>query len=268
MTHKGGLPKDLAGPLILFPKVARLPMLPGPIETAPIGPLLAESVACAAVGAALHWAGPQSMAERSPRIGIIGTRQPSEPSTRAVEVLAGGLVADGGIIVSGGAIGTDMAAHVASLRGGGETIVVVPQGLGCLPAGWRSSLFEGAGDRLLLLSPFGVMQEPTRQTPVIRNRLIAALSEALVVGEAGMNSGTMHCLRAAQEMGVPLFLLRVDRDGDADVARFQATMERAGARLYTTDEAGSGDLKEEIFAAAKRRCSDLAAIRDAQLRLF
>ncbi|MCC5875385.1 MAG: DNA-processing protein DprA [Candidatus Sumerlaeia bacterium] len=245
-----------------------LHMLPGPIETSPLGPLLAESVARAAVGSALHWAGPVAMAERSPRIGMIGTRQPASSSSRAIDVLAGLIVKDGGIIVSGGAIGTDLVAHLAALRGGGETIVAVPQGLGCLPTDWRSPLLKEGGGRLLLLSPFGVMQEPTRQTPVVRNRLIAALSEALVVGEAGMTSGTMHCLRAAREMGVPLFLLRCGEEAEPGVRNFQENMSDEGARIFEAAEADTVELKEEILTAATRRREELAAIREAQLRLF
>lgn len=199
---------------------------------------------------------------------MIGTRFPSITSEEAISILARELAREKAIVVSGGAIGTDVAAHLAALRVGGETIVIAPQGLGTLPAGWRAPLLDEGRERMLLLSPFGVMQVQTKQTPVVRNRLVAALSEAIVVGEAGLSSGTMHCLNNGREMGVPLFLLEAPKDASGELHRLHKALRRGGARVYTHREASDPALVREILAAARERARVLAEIREAQLDLF
>ncbi|CAN5449651.1 hypothetical protein BH09SUM1_BH09SUM1_06190 [soil metagenome] len=247
---------------------------PFPIEDlaradADIPEALLNAWTLAATGSHLHACGPLKLAAREPRIGIVGTREPDEHSLAAVEALGAHLAEQSCVIVSGAARGTDMAAHRGALSAGGGTIAFPPCGLGALNFdAWRRD-FRALRDPslLLLLSPFPMMQSVTRQTPVIRNRFIAALSEVLVVGEGRMGSGTHHCLSFARDFGTPIFFLRAG-DEDAQLAAAQHSLERSGARPFTAAEALESALPREIIAAAARRRREIQASQRAQLRLF
>lgn len=250
-------------------------MLPGPIEDDRVaGPLpraLAGAMERAGAGSDLHWSGPVELAARVPRIGMIGTREPTTAGAEVMGLLAGALARSGAVIVSGAALGVDMAAHAGAIRGGGATIACLPQGLHRIDGGrWRPALLHAPKGRVLLLSPFGANQWPTRQTPVIRNRLIAALSEVLVVGEASMGSGTFHCLGAARRMGVPVFFLdAADRGGaPEELLRFHRALEARGARRFRAGEAGGGELPRAIEEAAARFRAEALAREGAQTQLF
>jgi hypothetical protein len=217
------------------------------------------------LGPRFDFAGDLQLAAAPLRIAMIGTREPGAESVSAFEALAGQLAAGGAVVVSGAAKGTDMAAHRGALNAGGATLAVLPRGIGTVDfATWRPEFARlGDGGGLLLLSPFERMQPMTRQTPMIRNRLVAALAQAVVVGEAGPASGTLGCLGFALALGVPAF--RLAESAPKSRAR------RAELRVpgpFTTDEAYGESLVRRIVEAAMRfRVEREAAVR-AQLRLF
>lgn len=252
-----------------------MPMLPGPIEddvTAPSIPsALAEAVRRAQVGSLLHWSGALELCTRQPRVAMIGTRTPCGPSEEAMESLAGNLAGRGAVVVSGAAIGTDMAAHRGALHAGGGTIACVPLGLGRIdPAQWRRELLSAEPGRVLLLSSFGVHQKPDRRTPAIRNRLIAALAEAVVVGEAHPGSGTLICLDHARQLGVPVFFLDAVAwsGGAGELPGFHRALEMEGARGFTPGEVRGEELALAIEGAAARFRAEVLAHRRAQMQLF
>ena len=95
-------------------------------------------------------------------------------------------------VVSGGAMGCDHAAGMAALASGGRTVVVS----GC------GADFEGAvsaGGAVVSMERWG--SGPRRWAFPKRNAVIAALSEVLVVTEAGVRSGTMSTADVASELG-------------------------------------------------------------------
>lgn len=235
----------------------------------PLPRALEEALERASIGRELHWSGPVELCQAEPRIAVIGTRKPGPQSLAAIEALASQLAAGGGVIVSGAAQGTDMQAHRASLDQGKPTIACLPRGLGDIRwPSWRREFAEMENsDLLLLLSPFGQRQALNRQTPILRNRLIAALAGAVVVGEAGLNSGTHWCVRAARDFRIPLFFLSPG-EGDVSLESALRGMEQKGARRFSFDEACSPELAREILAAARRYHENLRREDRAQLRLF
>lgn len=209
------------------------------------------------------------MAEAEVRVGMVGTREPGAESLAAMESLASQLAQSGAVIVSGAARGTDMAAHRGALSAGGGTIACVPQGLRQLPFKWRSE-FEKLQetDLLLLVSPFAPNQKLTRQTPPLRNRLIASFSQALIVGEAGLTSGTHICLNFARKLGRPIFFLRAEKDGDPQILKAQEGLAASGAVGFTRDQAFDAALVRTIIAAANKFQQSAAKADAAQLKLF
>lgn len=135
------------------------------------------------------------------RVTITGLRA----STSYGDHVAGELAHDAShaeqIVVSGGAYGIDGAAHRSALSSGGQTIAVMAGGLDRLyPAGHRDML-ERVGDVGLLMSETPPGSAPTRHRFLARSRLLAALSSATVIVEAGARSGSLHVAREAHALG-------------------------------------------------------------------
>jgi DNA processing protein len=207
----------------------------------------------------------------APRVAIIGTREASASCLDLVSALAAELARLGATIVSGAADGTDMAAHLAALRAAGATIAVTVAGMEALPLGMdRPALTEAAaahGGRLLAVSPFPPDQRPTRATPVLRNRLIASLAEAIVVGEAGAKSGTMHCVQAGLEMHRPILLLEAP-DAPPELAALHRALAQRGARLLSAAAWRDGRAATLALLLARGHRAAMQAAAEAQLDLL
>lgn len=137
-----------------------------------------------------------------PCISIVGARR-ATPYGEAVAEMAARVAAECGVtVVSGGAMGCDRAAGMAALASGGRTVVVSGCGADVVyPQGSRD-LFEGAvsgGGAVVSMEHWGA--GPRRWAFPKRNAVIAALSEVLVVTEAGVRSGTMSTADVASELG-------------------------------------------------------------------
>lgn len=134
-----------------------------------------------------------------PCVAMVGTRRPTELGRRIARQLAGALAQAGGVVVSGLAHGIDGEVHTAAE---GRTIAVLGQGLEtALTSTQRrvaDSLLDAGG---LVLSEFLPQLGPTRWTFPQRNRVIAGLSRATLVIEAGYRSGALITARRALELG-------------------------------------------------------------------
>ncbi|MBM6675150.1 DNA-protecting protein DprA [Olsenella uli] len=136
-----------------------------------------------------------------PCLSVVGARR-ATPYGLAVAEMAARVAAECGVtVVSGGALGCDHAAGMAALRGGGRTVVVSGCGADLVYPQSSRDLFDGAvahGGAVVSLEPWG--RGPRRWSFPRRNAVIAALSEVLVVTEAGLRSGTMSTADAASEL--------------------------------------------------------------------
>ncbi|MGV8082665.1 MAG: DNA-processing protein DprA [Coriobacteriia bacterium] len=125
-----------------------------------------------------------------PALAVVGARRATPYGLRAATEFAGWAAGAGWTIVSGAAVGCDQAAHRAAISAGGRTVAV----LGC---GADTVYPRGADELLSAVSRSGaVVSEldwgypPAKWTFRARNRIIASLSDALLVVEAGLPSGT------------------------------------------------------------------------------
>lgn len=143
------------------------------------------------------------------RVAIVGTRRCTRYGRDVAYELGGDLAAAGVRVVSGLALGIDGAAHRGSLAAAdGPPVAVVGSGLDVVyPPAHRSLWEEVAGAGLLLSeAPLGARPEPWRFP--VRNRVIAALAEVVVVVESAEKGGSRHTVEAAmardrQVMAVP-----------------------------------------------------------------
>jgi DNA processing protein len=107
-------------------------------------------------------------------------------------------------IVSGGAVGVDALAHEQAMNLGALTVAVMAGGLDRLYPSQNQELFQRIQKSGLLISEVAPGVSPTKWRFLQRNRLIAALSQATVVIEAGVRSGTINTVHHANDIGRPV----------------------------------------------------------------
>ncbi|MBQ6088259.1 MAG: DNA-processing protein DprA [Firmicutes bacterium] len=138
-------------------------------------------------------------------IAIVGSRRCSEYGKRVAMKIGGAAVANGLCVISGMAIGIDNFAHRGALSEGGKTLAVLGTGPDiCYPPQHRK-LYEEICDEGLIVSeyPPGTEAMPFRFPQ--RNRIIAGLSEAVVVVEARAGSGSLITAEYADNQSKPVF---------------------------------------------------------------
>ncbi|MGV0742119.1 DNA-processing protein DprA [Mycolicibacterium sp. XJ870] len=149
------------------------------------------------------WAiGPARLDEVAYRAAaIVGTRAATAYGEHVAAELAAGLAERDVTVISGGAYGIDGAAHRAALACEGITVAVVAGGIdNPYPAG-HSALFRRIREECLLISEYPPGTAPGRLRFLTRNRLVAALSGATVVVEAGLRSGAANTAAWAKALG-------------------------------------------------------------------
>lgn len=124
-------------------------------------------------------------------IAMVGTRRMTAYGNQSASYLAREFVTFGWGIVSGGMYGVDTASHQACIEAGGKTIAVLGYGFGAKVS--RSAMEL---EKIILSSGGGLISEYTPGTPSragnfpVRNRIVAGLSQAVVVVEASEKSGS------------------------------------------------------------------------------
>lgn len=140
-----------------------------------------------------------------PILGVVGSRKATAYGKSITESLVSSAVDKNVVIISGLALGIDGISHQAALDRGGETIAVLPGGIKKIyPATHRSLASNIATQNGLLLSEHEDDFQPRRESFIQRNRIIAALSDALLITEAAEKSGSLHTANFALELGKPV----------------------------------------------------------------
>lgn len=149
---------------------------------------------------ALWYRGNPTMLTRT-QVAIVGARASTAYGNRVARELAAELTGQGIHITSGGAYGIDAAAHQGALAVGATTAVLCG-GLGNLYPKGNEPLLDRIGTEGLLISEVPPGSRPARWRFIERNRVIAALSELVVVVEAGIRSGAMATANRAGDLGI------------------------------------------------------------------
>lgn len=145
-------------------------------------------------------------------IAVIGTRKPTEYGERMTKKIVTDLVTMGQVIVSGMALGIDSIAHQAAIDHGGMTIAVLGSGIDhCYPVR-NQALYQTIKDHHLLISEYPGNLPAKKDYFPIRNRLVAALSEAVFVAEAHERSGTLITVSQALNQGKDIYCLPYPAD--------------------------------------------------------
>jgi DNA processing protein len=140
-----------------------------------------------------------------PSLAIVGGRAATPRGCRLAAELARAAVKHGYVIVSGGALGIDAAAHRGALDAGGATYAVLGCGVDVVYPDRHVALFDEIAANGALISEYPPGTPPKRGHFPVRNRLVAALANAVLVVEAGQRSGALITARLALGLGRALF---------------------------------------------------------------
>jgi DNA processing protein len=142
---------------------------------------------------------------KRPKVSIVGTRRPSLYTQQFTYTLAKALANRGVCVVSGAAMGVDAIAHEGA--GVENTIAVVANGLNIRYPVLNASLIEKIEQQGLMLSQFNDGFRAISWSFVVRNELVVALGDLLIVTEADLNSGSMRSVEYALRMGKEVWVL-------------------------------------------------------------
>jgi DNA processing protein len=209
-----------------------------------------------------------------PAVGVVGARGATAYGLRATETLIPPLVRQGVVIVSGLALGIDAAAHQAALDTAGATIAVLGTGVDVPYPRENARLYRRIEASGLLLSEAlpGAPAHPGSFPS--RNRIIAALSDVVVVVEAGAKSGALITAQAAA--GIGRLVGAVPGPIDAPSSDGTNTLLRDGAQVVTGAPDVLGLLALTLRgrsitavpgAPAERPSFDLAGLSDSERQI-
>lgn len=140
-------------------------------------------------------------------IGIVGTRRTGAYGKEAAKRIGAACARCGISVISGGAWGVDGIAQSACCAAGGASVAVLGTGVDVVYPASNKKLFDELQTNGALVSefPLGAKGEPWHFPK--RNRIVAAMSEKLIVVEAPIKSGSMITARLALDLGVEVWAL-------------------------------------------------------------
>lgn len=136
---------------------------------------------------------------KRPNIAIIGTRKPSKLSEEFEANLVKSILdSSGRVIISGLALGCDKIAHQTTVDENKPTIAILPSGVNVIkPAKHKRLAQEIIDTGGCLISEYEPNKTPYKQEYIDRDKIVAAFSDATLVVECGVKSGTMHTVNFA-----------------------------------------------------------------------
>lgn len=141
-------------------------------------------------------------------VAIVGSREPLPESLDFARELAEVLAKAGVLVISGGAVGIDTAAHEGAMKTG-TTWCVAPNGRAHPSPKENRALFDriAASEHSRMIWPFSDDTVKDGDTPKDRNRILVGLAKMVVVIQARFTSGSRNAASHARKLGKPLFVV-------------------------------------------------------------
>jgi len=200
----------------------------------------------------IFYHGDKEMLKNESTLAVVGSRKADGYGLRVARDFSRSLSDSGVAIVSGLAVGIDAQAHEGALEAGGVTIGVQGTGIDVAYPASNRTLIDKVRAGGCIVSEFLPGTPPLKQNFPRRNRIIAGLSKAVFVVQAGLRSGSLITARLALENGRDVFAL----PGDIYRENSKGTnwLLKNGAKLITEYE----DILEEFpwLAREERRESE------------
>ena len=166
------------------------------------------------------------------KISIVGSRKPTKYSREMTQKLSLALSKSGVCIVSGGAMGIDAIAHTGATSS--NTIAVLPCGVDIRYPAVNKNLLNDIQNSGLLLSQFKEGEKARPWSFVVRNELVVALGDVLVVCEAELDSGSMRSIEFALKMKKEIYVFP-QRVGESNATN-QLLRDSKAKAIYDIEE--------------------------------
>lgn len=187
----------------------------------------------------LFYRGELPGSERLP-VAVVGSRKATPYGLEVARWLAAEMAARGANVISGAAYGVDAAAHRGALEGGGFTTAVLGCGVDIAYPRSNSLLLQRVAGQGCIISEYAPGTPPAKHRFPHRNRIIAWMSRAVVVVEAGEESGALITVEFA--LGQGRDVMAVPGPVFSQKSRGTNALIKNGASLVS----GPGDILEEL----------------------
>jgi len=167
----------------------------------------------------LYIRGNPRLLEQHPSVGIVGARRMSDYGKRVCETFVPYLASRGCVIVSGLAFGIDVTAHKLTLESGGATIAVLGSGINYITPKAHERIGQEIIKKGALVSEYPGRTPAGKYTFPARNRIIAALSDLLIVIEGTRTSGSLITADFMLQLGKDVYAV----PGNIDAPLAQGT---------------------------------------------
>jgi DNA processing protein len=200
-------------------------------------------------------------------VAVAGARDAGGRGLLIAHSIGEAVARQGVVLVSGGARGTDNAAHAGALRAGGATVLVLSCGI------LRYRPDRAVGEMAELGSALYVSELPPNMTwqtggAMARNRIVCGLASAVVIVEAKESGGTVQAAQTALRLGRPLFVVEFP-DYDAHSAGNPSLLRKGGRPLKAeSDPTGESWHVDIAPVLAEIEQSEVGGPAEGQLPLF
>jgi DNA processing protein len=197
-------------------------------------------------------------------VAVVGSRQMTEYGRRAVEKIIPQLIQDGWTIVSGFMYGVDQAAHRAAIQSGGRTVAVLGWGINQKLEESDQKLADKIINTGGLLISEWVDQMAARWTFPMRNKIVAAISQEVIVVEAATKSGSLITVEMALKLGKKVWAVpgpitsRVSEGTNALISSGQASIWVPNFQLPITNLKSNSN--DPILKILENECLDASEI--------
>ena len=201
-------------------------------------------------------------------VAIVGSRNASEEGIKIAKKFASELVMLGKNVISGYAKGIDTSAHLGALEKDGTTTIVLSYGIMEFSKKkiFKNVRWEG---NTLIVSQFRLREKWSARNAMIRNKLVCALSEAVIVIESGGKengsrkmSGTFNAGYTALKTKVPLFVVNPDSFRNIPIGN-KKLIELGGIEIQPDD-----GISEILKHLEKKRKGIESVMNERQMSLF
>lgn len=179
-------------------------------------------------------------------VAVVGTRHITAYGRQVADEMSGTLARSGVTVVSGMARGVDTVAHQAALNAGGRTLAILGCGVDVVYPPENRRLAAQIVEDGALISDYPLGAAPEGQNFPPRNRIISGISQAVIVVEAGVTSGSLITATFAAEQGRDVFAVpgsilapqcqgtnRLVRDGAAPLLSPQDVLEALNLEMVS-----------------------------------
>jgi DNA processing protein len=197
-------------------------------------------------------------------IAIVGTRKITDYGREVTNTITADLVNAGCVIVSGLAFGVDAIAHLTAIENNGKTIAVLGCGVDCCSPRENYLLYkqilETGG---CIVSEYPLSAEPTKGSFPSRNRIIAGLSNAVVVTQGAEDSGSLYTASDAVALQRPVFA--VPGPITSQLSKGPHSLIAKGAKLVTGAEDILKELRVTNYELGIKKRSITSDIKEEQI---